>query len=146
VCRSLALDGLHHTTSWITLADGKGRFLSDLELQLTATGDAVTAFRWEAQYVDTQPPPYISVRSVWSLSVEWALGEALGLLFLVVVLVLLLLGCLTCGQHGALAVDQLVEGTESDDDGRRLGQRTHTDTRTRQQHAVAASLMGSKAD
>ena len=64
VCRSLALHGMQLVTPWITLADGQGRFLSHLELQLTASGDALTAVRWEGQYVDEHPPDQISVHHV----------------------------------------------------------------------------------
>ena len=66
---SLALLGLQFITPWITVADGSGRHLEQLELRLTASGDSLAGVRWEGHYVDNTggefaPPAHIALRVV----------------------------------------------------------------------------------
>ena len=68
---SFALLSLQVTTPWITVSTGTGRYLSHLELGLTASGDSVTAVRWSGEYLDEHddsgPPQHIGLRLVWDV-------------------------------------------------------------------------------
>lgn len=94
------MDGLQFTTPWITLADGKGRYLSKLTLSLTASGDVISAMRWETQYVDEEPPPFVTIGTVWEHAIEDDLATALGVLFFIATALVALLTWCTCAQHG----------------------------------------------
>ena len=109
---SLALSGLQFVTPWITVSDGSGRFLSHLELRLTASGNDISALRWEMQYVDEEPPPHITVRTVWEEALEHDLGGALGLVFAVAALASIVVLWLTCARDSESALAILL-GDES---------------------------------
>ena len=104
---SFALHGLRFATPWIVVADGDGRFLSQLEFRLTALGDELAAVRWETQYDDEEPPAHIIVRTVWDHATEHDLGAALTLAFAVAATTVLLLLWCTCARHGLPAVSLL---------------------------------------
>jgi hypothetical protein len=106
---SLALHGLQFVTPWIVVADGNGRFLSHLDLLLTASGDALTAVRWETQYVDETPPTHISVHTTWQHSLEHDLSSALSVLFVVAAVLVAALAYATCRQHGASTLAKLLQ-------------------------------------
>ena len=97
---SLALQGLQLTTPWITVADGKGRFLSHLTLSLTASGGTLSAMRWDTLYVDEEPPPHIIIGTVWDHAIEEDLATALGVLYVVAAALVLALAWRTCTAHG----------------------------------------------
>ena len=105
---SLALHGLQFVTPWITVADGKGRYLSHLELLLTASGDALTAVRWETQYQEQYPPDHISMQTTWEHALEHDLSSALTLLFLVAAGIVASLVYATCTAHGRSTVGRLL--------------------------------------
>ena len=121
---SLAVDGLRHTTPWITVADGRGRFLSHIELQLTAAGDTVSAVRSDlrsvsrrtslnrhphhispsaaythARYVDDDLPAHITLRMVWMDATEHDVASALGGLFFGGAAIAMLVLWGTCSQY-----------------------------------------------
>ena len=149
---SLALHGLQFVTPWITVADGKGRFLSHLELQLTAAGDALTAVRWETEYVDEAPPNHISVHTKWEHALEHDLSSALTLLFLVAGCLAAALAYFTCRKHGGSTIAKLLydeddySGEPRDEGGDLHAYRTqyrHELTyaeRQRQRHQSAAAM------
>jgi hypothetical protein len=149
---SLALHGLQFVTPWITVADGKGRFLSHLELQLTAAGDALTAVRWETEYVDEAPPNHISVHTKWEHALEHDLSSALTLLFLVAGCLVAALAYFTCRKHGGSTIAKLLydeddySGEPRDEGGDLHAYRTqyrHELTyaeRQRQRHQSAAAM------
>ena len=101
---SLALHGLQHVTPWITLSDGKGRFLASLELQLTALGDSLSGVRWETQYTEGEAPPErILLHTVWEETLEQDLTTALCWLLLLSAGLVCYLAYATCSRHdGAL--------------------------------------------
>ena len=108
---ALALHGLQFVTPWITVADGKGRYLSHLTLLLTASGDALTAVRWETQYVygqNTGPPDHITMQTTWDHALEHDLSSALTLLFLVAAGILASLVYATCTAHGRSTLGKLL--------------------------------------
>ena len=104
---SIALHGLQFITPWITVADGNGRFLSHLELLLTASGDALSAVRWETEYVDEEPPAHVTVHTTWEDALEHDLESALGLLFVVAACLVAYLVRATCRKHGASTLAKL---------------------------------------
>ena len=112
---SLALHGLQFVTPWITVADGKGKFLSHLELQLTASGDALTAVRWETEYSD-EPPAHVSVQTTWEHALEHDLESALALLFFLVACVAAVLAYATCSTHGRSTLAKLLSDPHPDRD------------------------------
>lgn len=106
---ALALHGLEHQTTWITIADGQGEYLAQLELRLEAAGDMVTKVRWETVYAkESVPPEKIQLRTVWTNMNEHDLSRALGLLFLFGACAVSLLLYATCAKHGEHAVDKLL--------------------------------------
>ena len=102
---SLALHGLRYVTSWITLSDGDGRFLSSLELQLTASGDTLSAVHWEAEYTEGEvPPDRIILHTVWDEALEHNFSLALRCLLLLGAALTCYILYSTCMRHeGALA-------------------------------------------
>ena len=147
---SLALHGLQFVTPWITVADGKGKFLSHLELQLTASGDALTSVRWETEYVEETPPAHISMHTTWAHALEHDLDSALTFLFAASACITLALLYRVVSKHGHLlsawVADVFGEGelvAEDADDGHRARQgdgRAHHHARTdsRLQHIQRA--------
>ena len=112
---SIAIHGLRFVTPWIVVADGKGRFLSHLELRLTALGNDLSAMRiLDAQYVDNERPEHIAVRTVWEQANENDLASALALTFAAAALLATVLLCWTCTRHGSPAFAMLMdEGQEA---------------------------------
>ena len=102
---SLALNGMEHVTSWITISDGEGRFLSTLELQLTALAGSISDVRWDAQYSEGEmPPERIILHTVWDEAFEHDFSTALSMLLLLSALLVCYLAYATCSRHeGALA-------------------------------------------
>ena len=102
---SLALNGMEHVTSWITISDGEGRFLSTLELQLTALGGSISDVRWDAQYSEGEmPPERIILHTVWDEAFEHDFSTALSMLLLLSALLVCYLAYATCSRReGALA-------------------------------------------
>mmetsp|Transcript_51292 Transcript_51292/g.133225 ORF Transcript_51292/g.133225 Transcript_51292/m.133225 type:complete len:214 (+) Transcript_51292:100-741(+) len=113
---SLALHGMQIVTPWITVADGRGRFLSQIELQLTALGSELSSLRWETQYVDEEPPAHITVHTVWEHAREHDLESALALLFAVAAVLALIVLWITCAKDGEVAVEFLL-GDDSRNEG-----------------------------
>ena len=109
---SLALNDMQYTTPWITIADGKGRFLSHLDLQLTAAGAPLSALSWQTQYVLEAPPEHITLRMVWEQADELNVGLALDVLFGVCAIITLALLWLTCARYGDAAIAEIL--TEDD--------------------------------
>lgn len=107
---SIAIHGLRFVTPWIVVADGKGRFLSHLELRLTALGNDLSAMRiLDAQYVDNERPEHIAVRTVWEQANENDLASALALTFAAAALLATVLLCWTCTRHGSPAFAMLMD-------------------------------------
>ena len=110
---SFAFDGLQQVTPWITVSDGKGRFLSHLTLSLTAAGDALTAVRWQAAYIDGEvPPEHVHLKTVWEDAIEHDLSVALQVLFLVAAALALGLGYTTCARNRETVARMLTEDDE----------------------------------
>ena len=79
--RSFALLGQQFVTPWIALSDGSGRYCDHLQLTLTASGNTVTAARWDEAYRRGGAPPHsIQLTIAWEHSVEEDTASALGLL------------------------------------------------------------------
>ena len=102
---SLALLGLQFITPWITVADGSGRHLEQLELRLTASGDSLAGVRWEGHYVDNTggefaPPAHIALRVVWEVADELDFSTALSLLLLLAAALAAALLCTLCAREG----------------------------------------------
>ena len=117
---SLALSGLELTTPWITVADGRGQYLTALELQLTASGDSVMALRTETEYAwPEEPPKHIVVRTVWEHAMEHDLTAALAWLFVLAACGVCALTYLTCRRHGAFATALLFGDAYDDEDHER---------------------------
>ena len=110
---SLALHNLQFVTPWITVSDGKGRFLSHLDLSLTASGDALTAVRWEPEYVEQEPPEHISVHTTWEHAKEHDLESALAFLFLSCAFISAWVLYTVCQKHGRSTLAKVF----SDDEG-----------------------------
>ena len=105
---ALALDGLNHVTPWVTIADGKGRFLAHLELTLTALGDEISSMRWATQYVDEEPPSYIVVRTVWMHDKEIDEGLAFTVMFGFSAIITIGLFAWSCWMHGRPVYEKLM--------------------------------------
>ena len=111
---SIAIHGLRFVTPWIVVADGRGRFLSHLELRLTALGNDLSAMRiLDAQYVDNERPEHIAVRTVWEQANENDLASALALTFAAAALLATVLLCWTCTRHGSPAFAMLLDEKEA---------------------------------
>lgn len=116
---SLALHGLQHVTTWITVSDGDHRFLDRLEVQLTAWGEHIEAVQWETQYVEGDvPPERIKLHWVWHEELEHDLAFALRVLFLLGASLVAGLAYVTCGRVGDSAVAMLMD---EDEDSRSRG-------------------------
>lgn len=110
---SIAIHGLRFVTPWIVVADGRGRFLSHLELRLTALGNDLSAMRiLDAHYVDERPE-HIAVRTVWEQANENDLASALALTFAAAALLATVLLCWTCTRHGSPAFAMLLDEKEA---------------------------------
>ncbi|KAL1507699.1 hypothetical protein AB1Y20_007312 [Prymnesium parvum] len=80
---AFALHSMEAMTSWISVATGDGRYLSSLELSLTAAGGEVRGIEWSGEYsdeADAEPPAHIELRFVWDSEQESDVGVALSLL------------------------------------------------------------------
>ena len=144
---ALALHGLDFVTTWITVADGKGKFLSHLELLLTASGDALTGVRWETEYVDDEPPAHVSVHTAWNHEADADLDSALNALFYISALITILLVYFVCRDHYAAFAELL--GDEEHDEAldeqqRALGtqQRGHDRSRQRVRGEILREASG----
>ena len=73
--------GQQFVTPWIALSDGIGRYCDHLQLTLTASGNTVTAARWDEAYRRGGAPPHsIQLTIAWEHSVEEDTASALGFL------------------------------------------------------------------
>ena len=111
---SLALHGLQFVTPWITVADGKGRFLSHLQLLLTASGDELTSVRWDTEYVEEEPPAHISVQTTWEHALEHDLESALTLLFVLCAALAVAIIYVTCSRHGRSTLSKLFADSDGE--------------------------------
>ena len=90
--RSFALLGQQFVTTWISLSDGNGRYVDHLQLTITASGNTVTAARWEEGFRSGGAPPHSIPLSIhWEHNVVEDVASALGLLLGTAALALLIL-------------------------------------------------------
>jgi len=116
---SLAFEHQEITTPWIAVADGKGRYLSHLELFLTAEGDSLAGYGlsrvlWRGEYVEMEPPERVTMRTQWEHHKEIDLELALTMLFTVTAIITYGICFYTCKKHGAGAYAELFGDAEDE--------------------------------
>ena len=93
---AFALLSQQFETPWMTISDGAGRFLDHLRLTITASGNTVTAVRWEEEHRTGGSPPHsVPIHVTWEHALHEDAASALGLLLGLVALALLVLMCRT---------------------------------------------------